>query len=82
MHSSNTLKVIRDLAIAGLANEFWFYYSHRLIHYPPLYKRIHKIHHEWTSPVAAMAIYCHPLEHVFSNLLSVYLGENNATCNV
>ena len=33
-----------------------------------------QIHHEWTSPVSLIAIYCHPLEHVLANLMGVYFG--------
>lgn len=46
----------------------------RLLHHPRLYKYIHKRHHEWTSPIAITAVYCHPVEHIFSNLLPPLLG--------
>lgn len=66
--------VLYELAIHILVEEAAFYYSHRLLHSRYLYKIIHKQHHEWTAPIAVTAIYCHPVEHIFSNLLPPFLG--------
>lgn len=55
--------------------EIGFYYTHRLLHHPYLYKQIHKKHHTWISPVAISAAYCHPIEHLASNMLPVVLGN-------
>jgi sterol desaturase/sphingolipid hydroxylase (fatty acid hydroxylase superfamily) len=58
-----------------LASEIVFYYIHRLLHTNKrLYAKIHKIHHKWTAPVAMVATYAHPLEHIFANLASVTAG--------
>ncbi|XP_022911441.1 fatty acid hydroxylase domain-containing protein 2 isoform X2 [Onthophagus taurus] len=66
--------VLYELGIHILLEEIGFYYSHRVLHSKYLYKYIHKQHHEWTAPIAVTAMYCHPLEHVFSNLLPPFLG--------
>ncbi len=35
-----------------LLAETGFYFSHRLVHLEFLYKRIHKIHHQFKTPIA------------------------------
>jgi sterol desaturase/sphingolipid hydroxylase (fatty acid hydroxylase superfamily) len=67
-------RVLLDFVIIALAEEIGFYYSHRLFHWPPLYKRVHKKHHEWTAPIGIVALYAHPLEHFLSNMIPVGLG--------
>ncbi|XP_043218286.1 fatty acid hydroxylase domain-containing protein 2-like isoform X1 [Amphibalanus amphitrite] len=66
--------VLLEIAVCLLVEEVAFYYSHRLLHSPRLYKKIHKWHHEWTSPISITALYAHPLEHVLSNYLPPFLG--------
>ncbi|KAG5683643.1 hypothetical protein PVAND_012914 [Polypedilum vanderplanki] len=66
--------VLFELGICILVEEFGFYYSHRFLHSKHIYKRIHKKHHEWQAPVAVTAIYAHPIEHIFSNILPPFLG--------
>lgn len=63
-------RVLFDLAGCLIIEEFGFYYTHRLLHHPYLYKHIHKIHHEWTAPIGIVGIYAHPIEHcVCSNVI-------------
>eukprot|EP01137_Pigoraptor_chileana_P008251 Opistho-2@54813 len=67
-------RVIFDIAVFGLLEEVGFYYSHRALHHPIVYKNIHKMHHEWTAPIGISALYCHPLEFFLSNLFPIILG--------
>lgn len=68
-------RVLLDLAVCILVDEIGFYYSHRLFHNKFFYKHVHKKHHLWQSPIAITATYCHPLEHMLSNILPVAGGS-------
>jgi methylsterol monooxygenase len=62
-----------DLLVCVVAEEVCFYYLHRLFHTNMLY-RLHKIHHEFTSPSALTTAYAHPIEHIVCNLIPLFAG--------
>lgn len=66
--------VLFEFCIFIIVEEIGFYYAHRLLHHRSIYKYIHKIHHEWTAPISIVGIYCHPVEHIISNILPLYMG--------
>uniref|UniRef100_H2YNZ9 Fatty acid hydroxylase domain-containing protein n=1 Tax=Ciona savignyi TaxID=51511 RepID=H2YNZ9_CIOSA len=66
--------VLLEMAGFILLEEVMFYYVHRLLHHPRLYKHIHKMHHEWTAPIGIVGLYCHPIENVFSNHIPILVG--------
>lgn len=67
-------RVVRDFGIFVVLEEIMFYYAHRLLHHKAIYKYVHKKHHEWTAPIAAITLYANPVEHVIANLLPVGLS--------
>ncbi|GIJ99450.1 hypothetical protein Aspvir_001582 [Aspergillus viridinutans] len=64
---------LRDFILSILLREALFYYSHRFLHRPFFYAKIHKRHHKFTAPIALAAQYAHPIEHIVANTLPITL---------
>jgi len=67
-------EIIGQILFFMFCEDFFFYWSHRLLHHPKLYPHIHKIHHEYNITISLAAEYSHPLEFLFGNLLSTNSG--------
>lgn len=57
-----------------LADDFMFYWGHRIFHLPFLYPYIHKKHHEYYNSISIAAEYAHPVEFALNNVLPTSLG--------
>lgn len=73
----NILNIFRSLILA----DFFFYWSHRMMHIPVIYKAIHKFHHYHKSPSSASGLYVHPGEFlvdlIFIFILPVFITRLN-----
>lgn len=63
-----------QLLFASLMEDFVFYFSHRLLHTPFLYRHIHKIHHQFIATMSLAGEYAHPMEYLFGNLIPASVG--------
>jgi 4-alpha-methyl-delta7-sterol-4alpha-methyl oxidase len=52
-----------------LLDDFLYYWMHRTLHWGPLYRRIHSVHHRMSAPWAISAHYMHPVEFILTGLL-------------
>lgn len=75
-------QIVLDVFACILLREILFYYTHRILHLPSLYPKIHKLHHRFTAPVALAAQYAHPIEHVIANTLPISILPMIMQCHV
>jgi len=52
-----------------LLHDAWFYWTHRLMHRPRIYKRMHAVHHFSRNPTAWSAMSFHPWESITGAVL-------------
>lgn len=68
-------EILLSVLMGVVANEIFFFYGHWLFHASKfLYKNVHKVHHEFKSPCALAAIYCHPFELVVADFVPLAAG--------
>lgn len=53
-----------SLILVLFLHDSWFYWTHRLMHHPRLFKVVHAVHHKSRPPTAWAAMAFHPLEAV------------------
>ncbi|KAF8147780.1 C4-methyl sterol oxidase [Mycena galopus ATCC 62051] len=51
-----------QVAFFFVFEDMYHYFAHQALHYGPLYKHIHKIHHKYSAPFGLAAEYAHPAE--------------------
>lgn len=53
-----------SIPIAVIIHDFYFYWTHRFMHLPGVFERVHKVHHLSTNPSPLSAFAFHPIEAV------------------
>jgi len=59
------LLVILVIFLIPIWETFYFFLIHRLIHWPPLYRTVHHLHHRNTNVAPWSGMSMHPVEHLF-----------------
>ncbi|KAH8884996.1 sterol desaturase [Thozetella sp. PMI_491] len=55
-------KMALHISIFFVVEDAWHYWVHRAMHWGPLYKNIHKVHHYYSAPFGMAAEYASPIE--------------------
>ena len=73
--SEHPIGFVAVFFLVPFIHEVGFYFAHRLLHWPPLYRIAHKVHHRNTNPGPWSGLSMHPIEHViyFSTILLFFL---------
>jgi Delta7-sterol 5-desaturase len=69
VHVYGLTYLFASLFILMIIHETYYYWVHRLMHHPKLYKKIHKVHHDsiTTSPWTAFSF--HPIEGLLEGII-------------
>jgi sterol desaturase/sphingolipid hydroxylase (fatty acid hydroxylase superfamily)/uncharacterized protein (DUF2147 family) len=51
-----------SVLLAVVAHDAYFYWTHRLLHWPPMFRLAHRVHHRSTNPTPWAAYAFHPVE--------------------
>lgn len=57
-----------------IVEDFLFYWGHRLLHLPALYRHFHKWHHEYYNSIVLSSGYTHPVEFILTSFLPSTVG--------
>jgi sterol desaturase/sphingolipid hydroxylase (fatty acid hydroxylase superfamily) len=65
--------------LVPIFHEFHFFCIHRMIHWPPLYRSVHSVHHHSVNPSPWSSLSMHPVEQLLyfsSSLIHVIIPSN------
>ena len=57
-----------QIAVGYIGYDFLFYWSHRLLHHTSIYKYIHKVHHNFHTPVGVSCAH----EHIVEGIIQLF----------
>jgi len=61
-----------QIPLCFILNDSLFYWGHRFLHTPLMYKRIHKKHHLFIQNVGMAAEFAHPVEDILTGAIPTF----------
>lgn len=55
---------LASIAIMALVHDSYYYWAHRFMHHPSVFRRVHKLHHGFHNPTPFASYAFHPLEAI------------------
>ena len=73
--AENPVGFVALFFLVPFVHEVGFYFAHRSLHWPPLYRIAHKLHHRNVNPGPWSGLSMHPVEHLiyFSSILIFFI---------
>eukprot|EP00002_Diphylleia_rotans_P032612 TRINITY_DN6862_c0_g5_i1.p1 TRINITY_DN6862_c0_g5~~TRINITY_DN6862_c0_g5_i1.p1 ORF type:complete len:276 (-),score=48.30 TRINITY_DN6862_c0_g5_i1:287-1114(-) len=65
--------IIAQLFFCMCCEDTLFYWSHRALHHPSIYKHVHKQHHKFKYSIGLASQYAHPIENI-ANSFNLLFG--------
>ncbi len=68
----HVFEICFQLCIFLVISDSIFYFMHRILHHPKLYRHFHKVHHGYRSTVAIGSTYLHPVDYLLTNFVILF----------
>ena len=65
------LQIIKNFIIVMFADDIIYMYIHRAFHEIPGLYKYHKQHHEYEKNFTLVSQYCHPIEQLVGNIVTI-----------
>lgn len=62
---SGVARFLAGLVLIPLWRDIHFYFSHRFLHYRPMYRQVHSVHHRNVDPEPFAGLSMHAIEHLY-----------------
>jgi sterol desaturase/sphingolipid hydroxylase (fatty acid hydroxylase superfamily) len=68
------IQFIGQFLLLSIGFDFFYYWTHRILHFEPFYSKIHLDHHINTAPTTMTTITFHPIEMIIMGALFPIIG--------
>jgi len=74
IHQFSTLYFITTIIIALFIHDTYFYFIHRIMHHPKIFKYVHLVHHKSTNPNPFSSYSFHPIEAIIEGAVIIVIA--------